>query len=168
MVFSQGVSIEIVHNSAVKARELGFPILYGQTFECTAWMMAVTIQLEMEARLRSRVLLVDRGVPDAFGYLLAALHHSHRILERERLERLERICANWIADYDLVVVTELDSSIPLGHGRDTDVKFRVAVNNAIQDIISRMAPSRLVLRRGQEDEVLMDAAARVMSKVAES
>ena len=167
MLFSQGLSIEVVHNSAVKARELGFPILYGQTFECTAWMMAVTIQLEMETRLRSRVVLVDRGVPDALGYLMAALHHSRRILEKERLKRLEQICANWVADYDLVVVTELDLSVPLGRGRDGDVKFRVSVNNAIQDIISRMAPARLFLRRGQEDEVLMDVAARVMRMVSE-
>ena len=168
MLLKQGVSIEIVHNSAVKARELGFPILYGQTFESTAWMMAETIQSEMEARLTSSVVLVDRGAPDALGYLFAALHHSRRTLERERLKRLEEICANWVAHYDLVVVTVLDPSVHLGQGRDTDVKYRVAVNEAIQDITSRIAPARLLLRRGQEDDVLVNVAARVMRKVSES
>ena len=155
---------EIVHNSAVRARELGFPILHDQTFECTAWMIASTIQLEMEARLKAKVVIVDRGVPDALAYLLAALRYGARILERERLKRLEQICANWTANYDLVVVTELDPSVSLGHGRDTDVEFRVAVNKAIQDVISRMAPARLTLQLGQEDEVLREAAASVMSK----
>ena len=156
------VNAERVHTRARSAKELGFPILSGHTFESTAWLMAETIQQEMVAARHSNVVLVDRPVPDALGYLLAALRHTGRIVEEERLRRLDAICANWIYEYDLVIVTEVDPSVPLGGGRDTDHRFRVAVGEAIREVVSRMTSKYLVLRRGEEEDALLAAVEVVL------
>ena len=162
------VSAECVHPSARRAMELGFPILSGQTFESTAWMMAQTIQLEMDAALRSNIVLVDRPVPDALGYLLGALRHTGRVIEEERLNRLDAICASWIQEYHLVIVTELDPSMPLAADRDTDYEFRIAAGKAIREVVSRMTSQHLVLRRGEEESALAAAIETVELRVSAS
>ncbi len=162
------VSAECVHPSARRAMELGFPILSEHTFESTAWMMAKTIQLEMCAALRSNIVLMDRPVPDALGYLLGALRHTGRVIEEERLSRLDAICASWIQEYHLIIVTELDPSMPIAPGRDADCGFRVAVGNAISEVVSRMTSKHLVLRRGEEESALAAAIETVELRVSGS
>ena len=120
----------------------------------------------MLAALRSKVVLVDRPVPDALGYLLAALSHTGRVLEEEKLKRLDSICASWIEEYDLVIVTELDPSVILGAGRDTDHGFRVADGEAIMEVVSRMTHKYFVLHRGQEEGALAMAVECVVSQVS--
>ena len=164
----RGMSAECVHPSARSAMELGFPILSEHTFESTAWMMAKTIQLEMCAALRSNIVLVDRPVPDALGYLLGALRYTGRVIEEERLNRLNAICASWIQEYDLVIVTELDPSMPLAAGRDADYGFRVAAGKAIREVVSRMTSKHLVLRRDEEESALAAAIETVKLKVSGS
>ena len=161
-----GVDVKCVHTSANSAKALGFPILAEQTFASTAWMMAEAIQQEMLAALHSNVVLVDRPVPDALGYLLAALSHTGRILEEEKLRRLDSICAGWIEEYDLVIVTELDPSVALGTGRDTDHCFRVGAGDAIKEVVSRMTHKHFVLHRGQEEDALTMAVKCVTSLVS--
>ena len=165
-LLERGVDAACAHTSANRAKALGFPILAEHTFQSTAWMIAETMQQEMLAALRSKVVLVDRPVPDAVGYLQAALSHTGRVLEKEKLQRLDSICASWIEEYDLVIVTELDPSVPLGADRDTDHGFRVAAGEAIKGVVSRMTHKHFVLHRGQEEGVLARAVECVMSQVS--
>jgi len=88
----RGFSTKYVHDSAVNARDLGFPILRDHTFESTAWFMAEAIRLETVASLSADVILADRPVPDALGYLIAALEVTGRSLALRRLDRLKAIC----------------------------------------------------------------------------
>lgn len=148
----------VVHDSAQEARDRGFPILSEHTFESTSWLIGNAMRLESEASLGADVIIVDRPVPDALGYLRAALSYTGRTLDDGRLGRLERICETWVAEYDLFFMTELDTSVPLGAGRDGDEKFRRAAATAVGEVVERMVPRHLTLRYGQtasaEDLVL--------------
>lgn len=143
-----------VHDSAVSARDLGFPILRDHTFDSTAWIMAEAIRLEAVASLTADVILVDRPVPDALGYLTAALRVTGRALPPGRLERLEAICAGWVGEYDVMLVTKLNPTIPIGPGRDDDGAFRAAAAEEIAAIMGRLAPRAMVVGPTDADEAL--------------
>lgn len=150
----RGFSPRYVHDSAVNARDLGFPILRDHTFESTAWIMAEAIRLETVASLSADVILVDRPLPDALGYLVAALEVTGRSLTPGRLERLEAICTGWMGEYDLTFVTQLDRDIPIGPGCDDDHEFRIAAGLAVSSILSRVAPHAKVLGAQDADDAL--------------
>lgn len=151
---AMGLKVVYVHDSAEDARALGFPILKGHTFDSTSWIMAEAIRLEAAASLRAEVILVDRPVPDALGYLIAALRSTGRSIDSIRMERLERICAAWVGEYDLLFVTELDETIPIGPGRDDDLAFRAAAGRAVTEVIGRLGVEHHVLRAGGEKSAL--------------
>ena len=134
------IRVAYVHPSAVRARELGFPILQDQNIETATWLVAETIRMEAEASVASDIILVDRPVPDAIGYLLAALRVTGRKLDQRRLDALRAVCAAWIAEYDLIFVTKINPDIPLGDGRDTNHEFRIAAGQAIAELLAEMAP----------------------------
>lgn len=151
---SRGVQASCVHVGAKEARALGFPILDQHTFESTTWIIAETIRREVVASLNSDVILVDRPVPDALGYLVAALEYTDRRVDDLRLARLQAICASWACEYDRLFLTELDASVPLAGGRDADAAFRAAAGEAIERIVGRVAPGYERIRRGREEDAL--------------
>ena len=150
----RGIHVNCIHVCATEASAFGFPILENHTFESTAWIIARTIELEAIASISSEVILVDRPVPDALGYLVAALGYTRRNLEDRRLNVLETICASWVKEYDLLFATELDRSVPIGAGRSTNEAFRIAAGEAISQILGRIAPKHLVLRTDGVGEAL--------------
>lgn len=154
-----GHRVQYVHDSAVDALELGFPILWDHTFESTAWLMARAIQLEMEATLDADVILVDRPVHDALGYLLAALVHTDRTVPERKMRRLERFCTAWAGEYDLVFMTVLDPQIQLGEGRDGDAVFRQLAGEKVAEIVDRFLPDRRLLRSGDRQSAVKQSVA---------
>ncbi|KMS59871.1 hypothetical protein V474_11895 [Novosphingobium barchaimii LL02] len=159
-VFEQrGLAVAYVHDSAVNAQDRGFPILAHHTFESTAWLMARAIELETEATLSADVVLVDRPVADALGYLQAALLHTSRSIPPARIQALERICEAWAPEYDLAFVTVLDPSVELGEGRDGDALFRARAAEAVTRVVDRVMPDRHLLRHGGADAALTFAIA---------
>jgi hypothetical protein len=158
---SRGVRVESVHYNAVDAQRIGFPILAEHTFGSTAWLMARAIELEEEAALKADVVLIDRPVSDALGYLLAALRHTGRALKAGQYERLVAICDAWAGEYDAMFLTLLDPTIPLGSGRDHDAVFRSAAADAITEVVDRVFPDRYVLDKAGLDGALAHAIAAV-------
>lgn len=159
-VFEQrGLAVAYVHDSAVNAQDRGFPILAHHTFESTAWLIARAIELETEATLSADVVLVDRPVADALGYLQAALLHTSRSIPAARIQALERICEAWAPEYDLAFVTVLDPSVELGEGRDGDALFRARAAEAVTRVVDRVMPDRHLLRHGGADAALTFAIA---------
>ena len=150
----RGLVVAYVHDSAVNAQDKGFPILADHTFESTAWLMARAIELETEAAISAEVILVDRPVADALGYLQAALRHTNRSIAPARTEALERICAAWAPEYDLAFLTVLDPSVELGEGRDGDGLFRVRAAEEVTRVVDRFMPDRHLLRNGGADAAL--------------
>lgn len=164
----QGRRVESVHDSAQDARDLGFPILAQHTFESTSWLIANAMRLEAEASLKAEVIIVDRPVPDALGYLAAALRHTGRHVEHARWRRLEDMCEAWIGEYDLIFVTQIDPSIPIGEGRDGDANFRVLAAEEVERIVARLAPDRVLLPSGDTALALALSLARVTAYFEQS
>lgn len=120
-----------IADNASKCHEAGFGILRDHTFDSTLWIMVSVIRAELEAALAADVVLVDRPVPDAIGYLEAALEtqrHDISPNERHYLYTLARLHS---ARYSLLLKTALDSSIVLGEDRDSDLSFRKLVDEKI-------------------------------------
>lgn len=155
----RGLGVAYVHDSAVNAQDKGFPILAEHTFESTAWLMARAIELETEATISADVILVDRPVADALGYLRAALRHTNRSISPSRMEALERICAAWSPEYDLAFLTVLDASVQLGEGRDGDALFRLRAAEEVTSVVDRFMPDRRLLPHGGADAALALATA---------
>lgn len=150
----QGYKLGQVDDLARRARDLGFPILREHTFESTLWIMAECMRQEAEQSLSCDIILVDRPVPDALGYLNAALAVTGREIDPARLLALESIARAHISEYDVIVVTTLDTSIPLGAGRDDDPVFRKAASDAVASLINEARPDALHMTSGTLEEMI--------------
>jgi len=121
-----GFKVGRIGELAKKARDQGFPILTEHTIDSTMWIMAECMRQEAEATLLYDVVIIDRPVLDAVGYLDAALEVSNRSVNARRLATLRAIATAHTREYDLLVVTSLEKSIPLGPHRDQNAQFREA------------------------------------------
>ncbi|MBO9463470.1 MULTISPECIES: AAA family ATPase [Stappiaceae] len=164
---TEGVTIGRVDDLATAARDRGFPILTQHNFESTLWIMAEGMRQEAEAALHCEVVLVDRPVFDALGYLYAALEISDRSLPDRQLNELRSIALAHAGDYDLLVMTELDPAIGLGEGRDGNQEFRVAAANKIRAIADEAAFESLILTSTNSNEVLDQVLKSIRTRLAE-
>ena len=151
---AEGIAIGRVRDLAKAARDRGFPILTDHNFESTLWIMAEGMRQEAEAALSSEVILVDRPVFDALGYLYAAVEISGRSLPDRPLDELRSIAVAHAGDYDVLVMTKLDPAISLGEGRDKNHEFRVAAGEKIRAIAEEAALQPVILTSSNGDEVL--------------
>jgi len=163
---ARGLKIGRIDDLARRAQALGFPILTEHTFESTLWIMAECMRQEAEASLTCDVILVDRPVLDALGYLEAALEVTGRNVDPRRLDQLRTIARAHSADYDQLVVTTLDHTVPLGEGRDQDLRFRDAAARHIEALTSDLAPTALQMTSTNADETLAAASQFVFSRLA--
>ncbi|MEQ9080762.1 MAG: AAA family ATPase [Sandaracinaceae bacterium] len=136
-----GFRVGRVGDLATEARDLGFPILHEHTFESTLWIMTRGISEQLAQGLQNHIVLVDRPALDAIGYLWAALKHREENMPKEQEEYLIALAAHDAATYHVLCKTEIDPSVPLGAGRDTDLDFRAAASEQITSVFSRMSVS---------------------------
>lgn len=164
-IVSMGLTVGLVDDLARRARDLGFPILREHTFESTLWIMAECMRQEAEQSLCCDVILVDRPVLDALGYLKAALAVSGRKIEPVRLQALERIADAHARDYDVLVVTKLDPLVPLGPGRDDDPVFREAASSSVAKLIDSARPDALRMTSSNSAEVIETILAKIDARL---
>jgi len=160
-----GLRIQKIGDFARRAQGLGFPILTQHTYESTLWIMAECLRCEAEASLENDVILVDRPVVDAFGYLQAALQLSGRAIGSKRSDELLTIVKAHTPDYDVLIRTALDASIELGGGRDSDGEFRVAAASAIERLVNQIEANALILTSANRDEQLQRVVGIVRSRL---
>ena len=84
-----GIKAVRVGDFATDCRKVGLPILEDHTFESTLWIIASVIKSEIEAGIGADLVLVDRPVVDALGYLNAALEIQGREISLDQREYLE-------------------------------------------------------------------------------
>jgi predicted ATPase len=149
-----GLRIQRIGVFARRAQGLGLPILTKHTYESTLWIMAECLRCEAEASLRCDLILVDRPVIDALGYLQAALQLSGRTLNSRRSEELMTIATAHTPDYDVLIRTALDSNIEVGRGRDLDGELRVAAATAIERLVNQIEPKALILTSANGKELV--------------
>ena len=151
---ARGLRVGRIGSLAVRARELGFPILTEHSIESSLWIMAEGLRLEAELSLSCDIILVDRPPLDALAYLKAGLSISGRSLPADRMTRLHSLARLSIEDYDKVVMTVLDPIVAIGAGRDQHVGLRSEADRYIAELVAEMAPRALRLTHGEAPEVL--------------
>jgi predicted ATPase len=149
-----GLKVARIGDIARAAVALGFPILRDHTFESTLWIIEECMRRETAASLGSDVILVDRPVIDALGYLRAALRLTGRQISPRQVEALATIVETHAPEYDVLIEARLDENIPLGPGRDEDSDFRKSAASHIQELVSQLFPSALHMTASNRVEVL--------------
>lgn len=137
------VSVAMISDTATKCRDAGFPILKEHTFESTLWIMTSVIKAELEAGLKADLVLVDRPVPDALGYLEAALSATARRITDDERAYLYDLAAHHVKRYALLLKTTLNEAIPLGPDRDPDLGFRRAADRHMEAALTKLGTSWL-------------------------
>ncbi len=160
----KGLRVGLISNIASMASDAGFPILRDHTFESTLWIMAECMKQEAEASLTCDVVLVDRPVIDALGYLHAALEVSGRSIPSQRLGILQSITRGHTVDYDMLVITQLDERIPLGEGRDQDEEFRTMASKHISLLAEEIAPDAVSMNSKNTPDVFERAFSLILSE----
>jgi len=127
----RGLRVARVGDVATRCQAAGFPILSEHTFESTLWIIASVISSELEHALKCDLVLVDRPVSDAIGYLEAALALTHRTITEAERNYLYTLVKMHSSSYAMLFKTELDKTIPLGDDRDPDLDFRAAADEHI-------------------------------------
>lgn len=138
-----GIAVEVVRDTATRCQEAGFPILQNHTFESTLWIVASVIRAELEAGLKAKLVLVDRPVPDALGYLEAALHATGRAISQAQRDYLYVLAQHHAGRYALLLKTKLDESIPLGEGRDPNLEFRRDADRRISGVFRQLGVAEI-------------------------
>ena len=134
----RGISVLRISDTATKCQALGFPILENHTFESTLWILVSVIKAELEAGLNAELVLVDRPVLDALGYLEAALKATGRSITTDERNYLYGLAKFHTARYEMLLKTKLDESIPLGEGRDSNMEFRRSAGLEIDQVFKHL------------------------------
>lgn len=159
---SLGKKVGQVQGLATNARAVGFPILTEHTIDSTLWIIASCMQQEAELSLYSDVIIVDRPVPDAIGYLDAALSVSGRPVDADRLSKLKEVARAYSTEYDVLVVTQLDSTQALGPNRDQNSEFRRVAGERINEFVSQVSVTPLTLTSSNSESLLSAVIARAI------
>lgn len=155
----EGVQVSTVADLGEAAKLQGLPILHNHTWVSTTWFVTRGISLELEAWQHADVVLVDRAVPDALGYFLAALDFRGEEPDPATMDPLEAMVRGHSAHYDLLFQTQLDPSIPLGDNkpRDQDVKFRQLADHHVGQVVQKLALPAVPLRAEGQEQALIQA-----------
>jgi len=140
---AKGILVRRISDTATRCQEAGFPILLNHTFESTLWIIVSVIKAELEAELGADLVLVDRPVPDALGYLEAALKATGRSITTEERNYLYGVTRLHLSRYALLLKTKLDETIPIGEGRDPNMEFRRSVDFEIDEVFNQLGVSRV-------------------------
>ncbi len=153
---TRGFNVKRVADKATDCRNVGFGILRDHTFESTLWIMSSVIRAELEMGRVADVVLVDRPVPDALGYLEAALATQGRSITPEERHYLYSLAAHHSPRYDCLFKTVLDPKVPLGPRRDNDLGFRALVDEKLNRVLEESNIKHAILAHGQVDLAVQD------------
>lgn len=163
----RGLTVETIADTATKCQSAGFKVLLEHTFESTLWILCSVVRSELEAALKADIVIVDRPVPDALGYLEAALEMTGRRISDNEHEYLYTLTKLHTSRYDLLFKTELDASIPLGEGRDSNVEFRESAGKWISRTLETLGVPALD-PRAADNAMVIDAALSAIVKSKQS
>jgi predicted ATPase len=164
----RGVRTDKVGDLASDAQSKGFPILRDHTFESTLWIMATGIKRELEALLgRPDVLFVDRPLPDALGYLFAALDHRAEMLRIEERRYLLDLARNHAQRYDILLLTSPDPKMGIDKSkeRDQDEAFRMDVARQMPKVFTELGINTRTLTFGNRSQILDETATDILRRL---
>jgi hypothetical protein len=150
----EGIEVATVADLAEQAHRSGLPILHAHNYTSTLWIMTRGISEELAAWPHADVLLVDRPVPDALGYYLAALAYRNEAPDPAAIEHLSALARHHSRHYDLVLRTVLDHDIPIGEGRDENHRYRSLADHHVERVLLELGIGHELLLADQHDPVL--------------
>lgn len=162
------LEVATVADLGEEALRTGLGILHSHTYTSTLWIMTRGISHEVAAWPYVDVLLVDRPVPDALGYYLAALQYRGEPTDTPAVEHLRRLAAQHSVHYDLIFRTTLDDNVALGTDkpRDTNRHYRLLAHQHVGRAMSDLAIPYRPLPAHDHDVAITEAMAFILNRVA--
>jgi hypothetical protein len=162
----EGIEVATVADLAEQAHRTGLPILHAHNYTSTLWIMTRGISEELATWPHADVLLVDRPVPDALGYYLAALAYRDETPDPVAIEPLTTLARHHSAHYDLVLRTVLDDHIPLGQGRDQNHRYRRLADHHVEHVLHQLGIGHELLLADRHEPTLERAADFTLDRLA--
>ncbi|WP_331757786.1 ATP-binding protein (plasmid) [Nocardia sp. NBC_01377] len=161
------IDVAVVADLGAEAAERGLPILDKHTWVSTLWIITRGISLEAQAWAQADVVLIDRPVSDALGYYEAALESRGQQPDPQNMRQLEDIVARHVPNYDLVLRTVLDPTIPLdlSKPRGTDLAFRSLADRHVAKVTERLGIDHDTLPANGHDRALVEANAFIRGQL---
>jgi predicted ATPase len=150
----EGVEVATVADLAEQAHRTGLPILHAHNYTSTLWIMTRGISEELATWPHADVLLVDRPIPDALGYYLAALAYRDEEPDPAAIDHLSTLAHHHSIHYDLVLRTVLDDKIPIGAGRDRNHRYRRLADHHVERVLCQLSIGHELLNANQHDTTL--------------
>jgi len=165
---ARGLQVSTVADLGEEAQRRGMPLLFNHTWASTLWIITRGISQELEAWLHADVVLVDRAVPDALGYYLAALEYRREHPDWPALNYLEALVRGHSKHYSLIFRTTLDPSMPIGSNktRDSNQVFRELADRNVDRVLRELNIPHELLRADNHDNALTQAIDFVASRLA--
>lgn len=156
-----GFEVASVADLGEQAQQLGLPILYNHTYVSTLWIITRGISNEVATWAHADILLVDRAVPDALGYYLAALAYRDEQPDPDVLAYLRALVIRHSTHYDLIYRTTLDRSIPVGSNkpRDENRRYRQLADHHVGQVLDELGIAHELLPADGYDAAIRHAMA---------
>ncbi|WP_158228411.1 AAA family ATPase [Pseudonocardia sp. MH-G8] len=160
------LEVATVADLGEQAQQIGLPILHSHTYTSTLWIMTRGISNELATWPHADVLLVDRPVPDALGYYLAALIYRGETPDPTLLGHLRTLAAQHSMHYDLIFRTELDHTVPLGtnKARDDNIRYRRLADHHIATVLHDLGIGYELLAIDGHDTAITRATAFTLTQ----
>ncbi|MDD1150256.1 ATP-binding protein [Pseudomonas sp. TNT2022 ID357] len=162
---SRGIRVETIPSFGALAVQQGIPLLNQHTYDSTMWFIDRTLEAEQVARANAEVVLVDRPVIDAVAYWNAAVEFRGDEVAAHEVEAIGALMIGHSPNYTTVLATKLDPSIALGPGRDTDSRYRAAVDAHLHELLNRHSIHHQVISPGVREALLAQVAADVFQRM---
>lgn len=161
------IAVATLSDLGEQAKRLGIPILHNHTWASTQWFITRGISNEIEAWCHAEVVLVDRAVPDALGYYLAALHYRNQTPDPSRTGVLAHLVRTHSPNYNLLFRTTLDPALPLGTDkpRDSDQLFRQLADHHVGRVADDLGIPCRALAARDHDRAITDAVDFVFDRL---
>lgn len=161
------LEVATVADLGEEALRIGLGILYSHTYTSTLWIMTRGISNEVATWPHIDVLLVDRPVPDALGYYLAALDYRTEAPDPVLLGHLRTLAVQHSVHYDLILRTTLDHEIPLGGDkpRDTNTRYRRLADHHVGHVLTDLAIPHRLLAADEHDAAIEHATDFVLNNL---
>ena len=110
------------------ARQSPFPVNAETTLSGQLWILHAQIAAELEASLRTPIVITDRAVLDNYCYLVNKFG---------RQRNLEAWLAWWMASYSLLIgVPPVEGAIPRDGFRSEDRAFQLRIHNLLIELLA--------------------------------
>ena len=162
------LEVATVADLGEQALRIGLGILYSHTYASTLWIMTRGISNEVANWPHTDVLLVDRPVPDALGYYLAALAYRDEPPDPVPVGHLRTLAAQHSTHYDLIFRTTLDHELPLGQDepRDRNTRHRELADHHVAEVLTDLAIPHRLLPADGHDTAVTHAADFALRRIA--